>query len=379
MTAKQAAVKKYVVKLSNEEREQLNTLIRTGKHRARQLVKTRILLKAEAGEGWSDSQIASAPDTTVATVARTRQRLVEEGFEAALTHKHSPASARPRIFDGETEAKLIALACSKPPKGRTRWTLKLLETAVVELNIVDRASDNTIGRTLKKLAQAAPAKAMGHPAGCQRRFRSRHGRCAGGLPETARSRVSRVCLDETSKQLIAETRVPIPAKPGHSARHDYEYERNGTANLFMIFAPLEGWRHVKVTERHTATDYAQVLKDISDTHFPKARKIILVQDNLNTHKPASLYDAFPAAEARRLVEWFEWHYTPKHGSWLDMAGSELSVLSSQCLNRRISDKQTLIEEVTAWQNSRNKNHAKADWQFTTADARVKLKRLYPTI
>jgi hypothetical protein len=188
-----------------------------------------------------------------------------------------------------------------------------------------------------------------------------------------------VCLDETSKQLIAETRVPIPAKPAHPARHDYEYERNGTANLFMIFAPLEGRRHVKVTERHTAADYAQVLKELSDTLFPKARKIVLVQDNLNTHKPASLYQAFPAAEARRLVERFEWHYTPKHGSWLDMAESELSVLSAQCLNRHIPDKQTLIEEVAAWQNARNKNHAKADWQFTTADARVKLKRLYPTI
>ena len=188
-----------------------------------------------------------------------------------------------------------------------------------------------------------------------------------------------VCVDETSKQLIAETRVPIPAKPGRPARHDYEYERNGTANLFMMFAPLEGWRRVKVTDRHTALDYAQVLKELSDTHFPKAKKILLVQDNLNTHKPASLYEAFPASEARRLVERFEWHYTPKHGSWLDMAESELSVLSRQCLDRRIANKQTLIEEVAAWQDSRNKHHAKADWQFTTADARVKLKRLYPTI
>ena len=188
-----------------------------------------------------------------------------------------------------------------------------------------------------------------------------------------------VCVDETSKQLIAETRVPIPAKPGRPARHDYEYERNGTANLFMMFAPLEGWRHVKCTDRHTAVDYAQILKELSDIHFPNAMKIVLVQDNLNTHKPASLYEAFPAAEARRLVERFEWHYTPKHGSWLDMAESELSVLSSQCLDRRIPDKQTLIDEVDAWQNRRNKNHAKADWQFTTADARVKLKRLYPTL
>ena len=186
-----------------------------------------------------------------------------------------------------------------------------------------------------------------------------------------------VCLDETSKQLTIETRAPIPAKPGQPARHDYEYERNGVANLFMVFAPLEGWRHVKVTDRHTAIDYAHVLRDLSDTHFPDAAEIVLVQDNLNTHKPASLYEAFPAPEARRLVERFEWHYTPKHGSWLDLAESELGVLASQCLDRRIADKQILTREVTAWQDHRNKHHAKADWQFTTANARVKLKRLYP--
>jgi hypothetical protein len=186
-----------------------------------------------------------------------------------------------------------------------------------------------------------------------------------------------VCLDETSKQMVAETRAPIPAQPGQKARHDYEYERKGVANLFMIFAPLEGWRHVKVTDHHAAIDYAQVLKELSDTHFPGAAKIVLVQDNLSTHKPASLYEAFPAAEARRLCERFEWHYTPKHGSWLDMAESELGVLATQCLDRRIPDKLNLIEEVAAWEEHRNKHHAKADWQFTTDDARVKLKKLYP--
>jgi hypothetical protein len=187
-----------------------------------------------------------------------------------------------------------------------------------------------------------------------------------------------VCLDETSKQLIVETRTPIPAKPGRTARHDYEYERNGVANLFMMFAPLEGWRQVKVTDRHAVTDYAQALKDLSDTHFPHAVKIVLVQDNLSTHTPGSLYAAFPAAEVRRLVERFEWHYTPKHGSWLDMAESELGVLGSQCLDRRIPDKHSLISEVAAWQDHRNKHHAKADWQFKTVDARVKLKKLYPS-
>jgi uncharacterized small protein (DUF1192 family) len=188
-----------------------------------------------------------------------------------------------------------------------------------------------------------------------------------------------VCLDETSKQLVAETRVPIAAKPGQVERQDYEYERNGTANLFMIFAPLEGGRHVEVTDRHTALDYAQILKDLSDTHFSNAEKIVLVQDNLNTHKPASLYEAFPPEEARRLVQRFEWHDTPKHGSWLDMAEAELSVLSRQCLDRRIADKQTLTDEVAAWKASRNKKHAKADWHFTAADARIKLKRLYPAM
>lgn len=188
-----------------------------------------------------------------------------------------------------------------------------------------------------------------------------------------------VCLDETSKQLIAETRVPIPMKPGRAARVDYEYERNGTANLFMLFAPLEGWRHVKVTDRHTAIDYAHVLKDLADVCFPRAKAIVLIQDNLNVHSKASLYEAFPPVEARRLVERFEWHYTPKHGSWLNLAESELGVLSAQCLDRRIPDKPTLIEEIAAWQHERNALHTKSDWHFTAQNARTKLKHLYPSI
>jgi hypothetical protein len=188
-----------------------------------------------------------------------------------------------------------------------------------------------------------------------------------------------VCVDETSKQLIVETRVTIPMKPGRPARRDYEYQRNGVANLFMMFAPLEGWRHVKITDRHAAIDYAHVLKDLSDTHFPDAKKIILVQDNLSTHTPASLYQAFPPTQARRLVERFEWHYTPKHGSWLDLAESELGVIASQCLDRRISDRPTLTKEVDAWVRNRNARNAKANWRFSTDTARVKLKHLYPSI
>ena len=188
-----------------------------------------------------------------------------------------------------------------------------------------------------------------------------------------------VCLDETSKQLVAETRAPVAMRPGLPARVDYEYARNGVANLFMMFAPLEGWRRVKVTDRRTAVDYAHVLKDLADVHFAQAETIVLVQDNLNTHAAASLYEAFPAAEARRLVERFEWHYTPKHGSWLDLAESELGVLASQCLDRRIPDKQAIIDQVAAWVRERNKTHAVAEWHFTTNDARIKLKSLYPSL
>src|SRR5271167_3911799 len=188
-----------------------------------------------------------------------------------------------------------------------------------------------------------------------------------------------VCLDETSKQLVAETRTPVPMKEGRPERVDYEYERNGTANLFMLFAPLEGWRHTEVTERRTAIDYAHILKDLSDVHFPHTKKIVLVQDNLNTHAKASLYEAFPPAEAHRLAERFEWHHTPKHGSWLNLAESELGVLASQCLDRRIPDKQTITDEVAAWVRDRNKTHAVAQWHFTTNDARIKLKSLYPSL
>jgi hypothetical protein len=188
-----------------------------------------------------------------------------------------------------------------------------------------------------------------------------------------------VCLDETSKQLVAETRQPLPMLPGQPPRYDYEYKRNGTASLFMLFAPLEGWRHVKVTESRTAIDYAHVLRDLADRHFDKACKIVLVQDNLNTHAPSSLYEAFPPAEARRLIGRFEWHYSPKHGSWLNLAESELAVLSSQCLDRRIANATALTREVAAWLSRRNASNAKASWRFTTDNARIKLKSLYPSL
>ena len=188
-----------------------------------------------------------------------------------------------------------------------------------------------------------------------------------------------VCLDETSKQLVADTREPLPAAPGQPARVDYEYERKGTANLFMVFEPLTGHRQVKVTARRTAVDFAYVIQELVDVQYPQAEKIVLVLDNLNTHTPASLYEAFAPAEARRLMERLEIHHTPKHGSWLNMAEIELSVLARQCLDRRIPDPTTLAQEVAAWERQRNAAQCRVDWRFTTHDARIKLKRLYPSI
>ena len=188
-----------------------------------------------------------------------------------------------------------------------------------------------------------------------------------------------VCFDEGTKQLVKEVRTPLPAASGHPERIDYEYERNGTGNLFMMFEPLAGRREVLVTARRTAVDDAEALQHLVDVSSPSAEKIVLMQDNLNTHKLASLYEAFPPEEARRLINKLEVHYTPKHGSWLDMAETELSVLARQCLDRRIPDREALAREVAAWEADRNAAEAKVDWRFTTADARIKLKRLYPTI
>jgi hypothetical protein len=188
-----------------------------------------------------------------------------------------------------------------------------------------------------------------------------------------------VCFDEASKQQTKESRLPLPVRPGQVAKYDYEYERNGTSNLFIFFAPLQAWRHVKVTDQRTMVDFAHCMRDLVDLHFPEADKIVLVMDNLNTHKLASLYEAFAPAEARRIIEKLEIHYTPKHGSWLNMAEIELSVLQRQCLKARIPDQTVLIQKVTAWQARRNTHASTVHWRFTTDDARIKLHRLYPSI
>ena len=188
-----------------------------------------------------------------------------------------------------------------------------------------------------------------------------------------------VCMDESPKQLIKETRIPIARKPGSDAKEDFEYERCGVANIFMVNEPLAGRRHVKVTERKTKKDWALFIKEIADEHYPIAEKIRLVMDNLATHKAAALYDAFAPEEAKRIWDRFEFIYTPKHGSWLNMAEIELNVLMGQCLNRRIDKIETMKKEVNAWEQDRNNKEATIKWQFTNDKARIKLKRLYPTI
>ena len=188
-----------------------------------------------------------------------------------------------------------------------------------------------------------------------------------------------ICMDESSKQHIKETRLPIPAKPGTVEKYDTEYERNGVSNMFMFFDPLEGKRHVEVTDQRTAVDWAHQIRNLVDVRHPQAELITLVMDNLNTHTGASLYKAFAPEEARRILDKLEIHYTPKHGSWLNMAEIELNILQNQCLNRRIEEIEIVKKEVNAWQEARNTKEAKINWRFTSKDARIKLKKLYPSI
>jgi hypothetical protein len=188
-----------------------------------------------------------------------------------------------------------------------------------------------------------------------------------------------VCLDETSRQLLGDVRTPTGPAPGQPARHDPEYVRGGVANVFLVTEPLRGWRQVQVSDRRTRIDFADCIKELIDIHYPTAERIVLVMDQLNTHSPASLYDAFPPAEAKRLADKLEIHYTPKHGSWLNMAEIELSARQRQCLDRRLSDRATMEREVAAWVTARNGTTTTIDWRFTTADARIKLKRLYPVV
>jgi len=374
-------MKKYIVKLSEDERAALQKLIAQGEGSARKLAHARILLKADssqAGPGWSDQQISKAVEGGRATVERVRERFVEEGLEAALKRRPS-STPRLRKLDGEQEARLMVLACSEPEEGREHWTLQMLADKLVELQVVESIARETVRQVLHTNAlKPWLSKQWCIPPESNAEFVCHMEDTLAVYMRPYDERRPQVCVDEMSKQLISETRLPLPMQPGEVACYDYEYERHGTANVFLACEPLAGKRYVQVTEHRTKQDFALFLRTLVNDVYPQAEKIILVMDNLNTHTPAALYEAFPATEARQLVEKFEFHYTPKHGSWLNMAEIELSVLSRQCVNRRIGSRDELEREVATWQAQRNTRIVRVNWRFTTEDARIKLKRLYPS-
>ena len=376
------STKKYRIRLTTDEQQELNALVSRGRAAAYKQTHARILLMSDESRsdgGMKDADITRALGVGQSTVERIRKRCVEEGVESALNRKKQLRRRQKRL-DGEGEARLIAMACGEPPEGRASWTLKLLADQLVECEIVETISTETVRQALKKNELKPWLKqSWCIPPGQSAEFVCAMEDVLEVYQRPYDGNEVLVCMDETSKQQVKETRVPRPAAPGLSAAYDYEYERNGVSSLFMLFAPLDGWRRVEVRERRTKVDWAHVIKKLVDEDYPDRDRIVLVMDNLNTHKLSSLYEAFEPAEARRIAERLEIHYTPKHGSWLNMAEIEIGVLARQCLDRRIANQDILRGEVNAWQNQRNRDVIRVDWRFTTENARIKLKSLYPSI
>ena len=369
-------VKKYVVTLTDDEREQLLKVIGSGTAKARTISRARILLKAN--EAWQDQEIILALDVSIPTIERVRKQFVFEGFEASLKSRRSKRIYS-RKLDGEQEARLVALVCSSPPEGYGRWSLRLLADRVVQMKIIDSISHETV----RQILDDNELKPWRREEWCIPAANSEFVYHMEDVLDVYKRPVDPkrplVCFDESPEQLVSETRQALPMAPGQPEKFDYEYRREGVANLFMFFAPLQNWRNIKVTDQRTKSDLAYCMRDLVDIHFPQAEKIVIVEDQLNTHSPACLYEVFVPAEAKRILDKLEFHYTPKHGSWLNMAEIELSVLNRQCLNRYIPSQSVLIRETAAWSLQRNNKQATVDWQFTTDDARIKLKRLYPSI
>ena len=376
------STKKYRIRLTTDEQQELNALVSRGRAAAYKQTHARIMLMSDESRsdgGMKDADITSALGVGQSTVERIRKRCVEEGVESALNRKKQLRRRQKRL-DGEGEARLIAMACGEPPEGRASWTLKLLADQLVECEIAGTISTETVRQALKKNELKPWLKqSWCLPPGQSAEFVCAMEDVLEVYQRPYDGNEVLVCMDETSKQQVKETRVPRPAAPGLSAAYDYEYERNGVSSLFMLFAPLDGWRRVEVRERRTKVDWAHVIKKLVDEDYPDRDRIVLVMDNLNTHKLSSLYEAFEPAEARRIAERLEIHYTPKHGSWLNMAEIEIGVLARQCLDRRIANQDILRGEVNVWQNQRNRDVIRVDWRFTTEDARIKLKSLYPSI
>jgi transposase len=364
---------RYRVTLTSEERGQLRSFVQGGKGAFRRLKRAQILLAADGGS--TDADIAANVAVGTSTVYRTKKRFVEEGLDEALSEEPRPGAER-KLSPNE-EALLVATACSAPPAGRARWTLDLLAGEMVRLTPHRSLSSETIRRRLAENELKPWLKKMWCIPKVDSEFVARMEDVLELYAEKADERLPVVCFDETPRQLIGEARVPVTPKPGRVTRYDYEYVRNGTANVFMFVDAHRPWRHAKVTDRRTRLDFAECMRDLVDVHYPKAERIRVVMDNLSTHTAAALYESFEPAEARRILRRLEIHYTPKHASWLNMVEIEIGVMVSQCLDRRIPTKALLVKEVKAWQQRRNRDKARIRWQFTVDKARAKLGRAYP--
>ncbi len=364
---------RYRVDLSQSEREYLIGLLSGGKHAARKLKRAQILLAADAGT--SDEEIARNVGVGGSTVYRTKRRFVEGNLDAALSEEPRPGAARK--LSGKEEALLVATACSSPPEGRARWTLALLAGELVKLTEHSGLSRETVRRRLAENDLKPWRKDMWCIPQIDGNYVARMEDVLDLYAEAPDPKRPVVCFDESPTQLIGEVRQPIPAEPGQLERYDCEYRRNGTVNLFVFLDAHRPWRKVKVTEHRAARDFAECMRDLVDLHYPQADHIRVVMDNLSTHSAGSLYEAFPAPEAHRLLSRLEFHYTPKHASWLNMVEIEIGVLRGQCLDRRIDQPERLISEIAAWEHQRNSQGARIKWMFTTDRARAKLARAYP--
>ena len=360
---------RYRVELNRCERDQLTALLSGGKRGARKLKRAQILLAADRGA--SDEEIARSIGVSGSTVYRTKRRFVFGNLAAALNEEPRPGARRK--LSGKEEALLVATACSSPPVGRARWTLELLAGELARLTTHHSVSRETVRRRLAENDLKPWRKDMW----CIPQVDAEYVARMEDVLESPDPNRPVVCFDESPTQLIGEARQPIPAAPGRIERYDCEYRRNGTANLFVFLDVHRPWRTVKVTESRAAVDFAACMRELVDVHFPKAERIRVVLDNLSTHSAAALYQTFPADEARRVLRRLEFHYVPKHASWLNMVEIEIGVLAGQCLDRRIESIEQLTAEIAVWEHQRNAAGARIKWMVTTEKARAKMGRAYP--
>jgi len=364
---------KYIVELTEEEQNYLLDLTSKGKGNARLIKRANILLMANQRK-YNEKQIAETLSVSSSTIYRTKRDFVEFSLEAALEEGKRPG--KPRKLDANQEALLVSIACSKPPADRCQWTLSLLTSELIALTEGEAVSKETVRRRLKDNELKPWQKKMWCISRMNADYVAQMEHILDLYAEPADSARPVVNFDEAMKQLVADVSDAVPVKPGQPAKQDYEYKRAGMANIFMFFDRHRGWRKAKVTAYKKSTDFAECMRELVDIHYPNAETIRVVMDNYGTHRPASLYKAFPPEEARRVLRRLEFHYTPKHASWLNMVEIEIGNMNQQCLNRRIPEREMLISELSAWETQRNQEKATINWMFNVDGARSKLTRAY---